>query len=154
MADWPHIIRPISKFRVVPDSRRPKFFCRNSVVTRWRFCNIVAISQIRCVFMKRFTSILVFCLSVFALQAQDHVIISEFMASNSKTLADENGDFSDWIEIYNAGTNTVNLNGWLLADRNNQWSFPATNLPPNSFLIVFASNKNRRVPGRPLHTNF
>lgn len=104
--------------------------------------------------MKRFTSILVFCLSVFALQAQDHVIISEFMASNSKTLADENGDFSDWIEIYNAGTNTVNLNGWLLADRNNQWSFPATNLPPNSFLIVFASNKNRRVPGRPLHTNF
>ncbi len=91
-----------------------------------------------------------------SLSAQN-VIISEFMASNSSTLADEDGDFEDWIELFNATTNTVNLNGWYLSDaRSNptKWRIPATNMPPNSFLIVFASNKDRKIPGRPLHTNF
>jgi hypothetical protein len=104
--------------------------------------------------MKRLIATTLLCLGTFAGFSQDNVIISEFMASNTKTVADEDGDFPDWIEIYNAGTNTVNLNGWYLADRNNQWQFPATNLPPKSFMLVFASNKNRRIPGRPLHTNF
>src|SRR5207253_770252 len=34
------------------------------------------------------------------------------------------------------------------------WSFPSTNLPPNGYMLVFASGKNRRVPGAPLHTSF
>jgi len=104
--------------------------------------------------MKRLIATVILCLGVFAAFSQDNVIISEFMASNTRTVADEDGEFPDWIEIYNAGTNTVNLNGWYLGDRNNLWQFPATNLPPKTFLLVFASNKNRRIPGRPLHTNF
>src|SRR5439155_7818447 len=32
--------------------------------------------------------------------------------------------------------------------------FPATNLPPNSFMVIFASGKDRRIAGAPLHTNF
>src|SRR3954471_22179133 len=104
--------------------------------------------------MKRLAIAIAFSLGIFTGFAQNDVLITEFMAANGKTLADEDGDFPDWIEIYNAGTNTVNLLNWKLADRNNRWDFPATNLPPNQFLIVFASNKNRRVPGRPLHTNF
>ena len=36
---------------------------------------------------------------------QSQVVISEFMASNTKTLADQDGDYSDWIEIYNSGAN-------------------------------------------------
>src|SRR3982750_218120 len=85
------------------------------------------------------------------------VIISEFMALNNSTLKDEDGSYSDWIELYNTTTNTVNLGGWFLSNKSanlTQWSFPATNLAPNRFLIVFASNKNRRVPGAPLHTSF
>jgi hypothetical protein len=35
-----------------------------------------------------------------------------------------------------------------------KWQFPGTNLPPAGFLVVFASEKDRRVPGAPLHTNF
>lgn len=91
------------------------------------------------------------------LSAQDTVFISEFVASNSNGLRDENGDYSDWIEIFNGGTNTVNLDGWFLTDTEGnltRWRFPATNLPPNNFLIVFASSKNRAVPGAPLHANF
>jgi len=79
------------------------------------------------------------------------------MANNHTTLLDEDGDPSDWIEIYNSNVNTVSLKGWYLSnDATNltQWKFPATNLPPHGFLVVFASNKNRKTPGAPLHTNF
>ena len=89
--------------------------------------------------------------------AAPSVVISEIMASNSSTLADEDGDYSDWIELYNSSTNIVNLGGWYLADRATNlthWQFPATNLGPSRFLVVFASNKDRRVAGAPLHTNF
>src|SRR6266700_4241341 len=93
---------------------------------------------------------------VVAMAAED-VFISEFMAVNDSTLADEDGDFSDWIEIHNSGAVGVNLNGWFLTDKLSQlteWRFPSTNLAPNGYLVVFASGKDRRVPGAPLHTNF
>lgn len=85
------------------------------------------------------------------------VIITEFVASNQNGLTDEDGDTSDWIEIFNTGTTEVNLAGWTLTDdvdEDAKWLFPAVVLSPNSFLIIFASNKDRRVPGAPLHTNF
>src|SRR5512137_2458951 len=89
--------------------------------------------------------------------AAPSVVISEIMASNNSTLADEDGAYSDWIELYNSSTNTVNLGGWYLADKATNlthWQFPATNLGPSRFLVVFASNKDRRAAGAPLHTNF
>jgi hypothetical protein len=89
--------------------------------------------------------------------AAQSVIITEFLADNSGGLLDEDGDSPDWIELYNTASTTVNLNGWYLTDETNnltKWSFPATNLAPAGFMIVFASGKNRRVPGAPLHTDF
>ena len=67
------------------------------------------------------------------------------------------GSAEDWIEIYNAGSVSANLAGFGLSDESDQpfkWVFPATNLPPKSFLIVFASGKDRRTPGSALHANF
>ena len=101
--------------------------------------------------------IIVLCVLVSPVRAADNLLITEFMAVNDRTLADEDGDYSDWIEIHNAGTNAVNLYGWSLTDKASnltQWSFPATNLAPNGYLVVFASGKNRRVPGATLHTSF
>jgi hypothetical protein len=95
--------------------------------------------------------------AVLPASALDDLLITELMAVNDSTLADEDGDFPDWVEIYNAGTNTVDLNGWYLTDNSGnltKWRFPATNLAANAYLVVFASNKDRRVPGRPLHSNF
>jgi Lamin Tail Domain len=69
------------------------------------------------------------------------------MAANAATLRDEDGDAEDWIELYNAGDTVVNLGGWFLTDSAaslTKWPFPSTNLAPNQFLIVFASNKDRR----------
>ena len=83
-------------------------------------------------------------LSVAHLLAQ--VQITEFMASNTRTLRDDFGQYEDWIEIYNAGGNTVDLNGWYLTDAAGnltKWRFPATNLTANSYLVVFASGKDR-----------
>src|SRR5687767_2065577 len=96
-------------------------------------------------------------LSVIANHAANGVIISEFMARNQSTLADEDGAYSDWIELHNPGSTIVNLDGWYLTDTTNvltKWRVPATNLPPQAFLIIFASGKDRAVPGAPLHANF
>ncbi len=84
-------------------------------------------------------------------------VISEFMASNSTKLFDENGDSSDWIEIFNSGTSTINLNGYSITDNANdlnQWQFPPVELESGGYLIVFASNKDRDDPESELHTNF
>jgi Lamin Tail Domain/CotH kinase protein/Chitobiase/beta-hexosaminidase C-terminal domain/PA14 domain len=89
--------------------------------------------------------------------APAQVIISEFMADNKKTLADEDNQFPDWIELYNTSAVTVNLAGWALTDdptHQKSWLFPATNLTAKGFLVVFASGKNRSAPGLPLHTDF
>ncbi len=89
--------------------------------------------------------------------AAESVILSEFMAENETGLKDEDNAYSDWIEIQNDGTTTVNLAGWALTDdaqESAKWIFPAVNLAPGQFLIVFASGKNRAVAGSPLHTNF
>ncbi len=84
-------------------------------------------------------------------------MISEFMAANTATIADEDGDASDWIEIYNPGPDTVNLAGWYLTDDPealDAWSFPSVSLPSNGYLLVFASGKNRRDPAGEIHTSF
>lgn len=84
-------------------------------------------------------------------------VLSEFMAINGGTLFDADGDTPDWIEIYNPSpTETVDLAGWHLTDdpaNLRKWTFPSVEIPPQGFLIVFASGKDRTNGGE-LHTNF
>ena len=88
--------------------------------------------------------------------------INEFLAANLSGLADEDtpAEPQDWIEIWNYGTSTVNLNGYALTDDQDdpgKWTFPSTNLAPGQFLVVFASEKDRRTvtnAAHRLHTNF
>lgn len=84
-------------------------------------------------------------------------VINEFLAANTSTLTDEDGKFSDWIEIYNPNTFAYSLAGWHLTDNASspgEWEFPAISLPANGYLLVFASEKNRATPGAELHSNF
>ncbi len=90
-------------------------------------------------------------------QVSAGVAINEFMASNSRTLADEDGDFSDWIELHNSGNASMSLAGFGLSDDIDtpfRWVLPDIDLPPGSHLLIWASGKNRVNPGGPLHTNF
>ena len=85
------------------------------------------------------------------------VVINELVASNQSGLRDEDGRAVDWIELENTGRNTVNLGGWSLTndkDDPGKWTFPDIEIKPKKFLVVFASGKNRRVVGKPMHTNF
>eukprot|EP01035_Chromulina_nebulosa_P054630 gene54630-74859_t len=61
----------------------------------------------------------VMILAAFASPAVATPVISEFMAANSSSLADEDGAFSDWIEIFNPDTTPANLAGWYLTDNAN-----------------------------------
>ena len=91
------------------------------------------------------------------LWAQEPVRISEFMAVNDSGFDDEDRDEEDWIEIHNSGMDPVNLEGWFLTDDINdltKWAFPNVTLRPDGYLVVFASDKNRRDPLGVLHTNF
>lgn len=87
--------------------------------------------------------------------AQDagKIRISEVMAKNKTTLQDEDGDFSDWIELENCSDGSVNLTGWQLSDKDEKpgWSFPSRSLEPGERIIVFASGKDR---SEELHTSF
>jgi hypothetical protein len=85
------------------------------------------------------------------------LVINEMMASNGSTLADEDGYFEDWIELYNAGADTISLYMHGLSDnysRPFKWTFPDTSIAPGGFMLVWASGKNRKLPGGPLHTNY
>ncbi|MEM7394131.1 MAG: lamin tail domain-containing protein, partial [Verrucomicrobiota bacterium] len=85
------------------------------------------------------------------------VIISEFLAVNNTILADEDGDFEDWIELHNVASTNIDLAGWSLTDdagSPRKWVFPGVTIPAQGFLLVFASNKDRRNPASELHANF
>ncbi|MBK7035070.1 MAG: lamin tail domain-containing protein [Bacteroidetes bacterium] len=74
------------------------------------------------------------------------VLINEVANTNQKFFEDEEGDFPDWIELYNAGATDVNLAGYSLTDNAgtwDQWIFPDTVLGASERLIVYASGKNR-----------
>lgn len=84
------------------------------------------------------------------------LVINEIMASNDATIADEDGDFEDWIELYNASDQPINLLGYMISDNlsnPDKWTFPDFTLEAGGHLLVFASGKNRLI-GPYLHTNF
>jgi hypothetical protein len=85
------------------------------------------------------------------------VIVNEVLASNAGGLRDADGDSPDWIELANLGSNPVSLADWFLTDdpaEPRKWRFPAVEIPPSGFLIVFASGKDRARADAELHTNF
>lgn len=91
-----------------------------------------------------------------SLRAQS-IAINEIMSSNAITIADEDGDYEDWIELYNYGTVAISLKYFGLSDNFNdpfRWVFPDVVIQPGQFIMVWASGKNRTTPDAPLHTNY
>lgn len=84
--------------------------------------------------------------------------INEYMTANRSVLYDENGDYSDWVEIYNFSEHEIDLGGYFLTDSRGEaekWSFPeGTRLPAGGYLLVRCSGKNTATESGELHTNF
>ena len=98
-------------------------------------------------------------LSSFSLSAQTikGVIISEFLASNQTGLQDEDGDTSDWIELWNTTEQAVSTDGFHLTDNietPTKWALPQFSIPAKGYQIIFASGKDRSGSLQALHTNF
>src|SRR5947208_3154198 len=90
---------------------------------------------------------LLICSSL-VVHSAEQVTITEFMASNTHTLADEDNQYPDWIELYNSGTNAVSLDGWYLTDTKNnltKWRIPNTNINAGAFIVVFADGKDKKT---------
>ncbi len=87
------------------------------------------------------------------------VVINELMARNDRTVKDPQGQYDDWIEIYNAGDEPINVGGMYLTDDASiatLWRIPDTNpsattIPPGGYLLIWADN-DTGVPG--LHAAF
>jgi hypothetical protein len=79
------------------------------------------------------------------------------MSSNSGFIYDEDGDDSDWLEIYNTSDRTISLASYSFSDNSaepGKWQFPSISLTSKSFLLIFASGKDKRAVFSELHTNF
>ncbi len=84
-----------------------------------------------------------------------NVVINELMASNQTAVADQDGEYDDWVELYNNSTDNINLAGWYLSDDSQnltKWEFPAgAFLNANSYLSVWVDDDEMQ---NGLHTSF
>ncbi len=83
------------------------------------------------------------------------VVINEFVASNDASAADQDGEYDDWIELYNNSDQAVDLSGWYMSDDEGdltQWTFPnGTTIPAKGYLIVWADEDLEQTG---LHADF
>ena len=98
--------------------------------------------------MRPFLFLLVACFYLCCFpSAFSQLVLNEGSNKNYLSIADEDGDHPDWVELYNAGTDTVFLLGYSLSDEQDEpdkWTFPNVFLPPGEFLLVFCSGKDRQ----------
>ncbi len=92
--------------------------------------------------MKQIIVIILLCLSY---SGYSQVIFSEIQSSNNSTIADEWGDYDDWIEIYNPNDHTENIEGMVLKNNAHIWGIPmgdpSTLLSPYSYFLIWADHE-------------
>ncbi|MBR3750533.1 MAG: lamin tail domain-containing protein [Clostridia bacterium] len=84
------------------------------------------------------------------------VYITEVCTKNSLVLADNNGDYYDFIELYNPTSGRVSLKGYYLSDNEKKpkkWSLPDTYIEAGEYMVLFASG-NDCFDGKYWHTSF
>jgi hypothetical protein len=83
------------------------------------------------------------------------LVINEIMAGNSLSVSDQDGEYDDWVELYNGNNFSLNLNGYFLSDNENEldrWSFPNVSIQPNDYLIIWCDTAGVSQTG--LHTTY
>ena len=83
------------------------------------------------------------------------LVINEVMAANFSKVADQDGEYDDWVELYNGGANDINLSGFYLSDNENilnKWMFPNITIASNDYLIIWCDTAGTTQSG--LHTTY
>ena len=83
------------------------------------------------------------------------LVINEIMAGNVSAVPDQNGEYDDWVELYNGNNFSLNLNGYYHSDNENEltkWTFPNVTIPANGYLIVWCDTAGNSQTG--LHTTY
>jgi hypothetical protein len=87
--------------------------------------------------------------------ANQNIVINEFMASNQSSVSDQDGEFDDWIELYNTSSEAVDISAWILTDNPanlDKYRIPSgTIMPPDSYLIIWADENGKQ---KGYHANF
>jgi hypothetical protein len=86
---------------------------------------------------------------------ESDIVLNELLPVNTSTVPDQNGEFDDWIELYNLSGSAKDISGYFLSDNKDhfsKWEFPSgTSIPGNGYLIIWADNDSAQVG---LHANF
>jgi len=82
------------------------------------------------------------------------LVINEVLASNDSTMPDQDGEYDDWIELYNNSDHDIDVNGYFMSDLATDipmWQFPDTIIAAKSYLIIWADGDTQQ---QGLHANF
>ena len=90
-------------------------------------------------------------------QSNAQIVINEYCCSNLNKFPDNYGEYEDYIELYNTGSNTVTLSGYYLSDNPalpTKWMIPpGVTINPNGFKKIWCSGRNELTAGN-LHSSF
>ena len=107
--------------------------------------------------MKKIVLLLILFSAFSILPVRSQVVINEFSAANYSDVADNYGEYEDWIELYNAGASSVDLTGYYLSDKEDtptKYAIPSgVSISAGGYLRFWCSNRNT-VVGTNYHTNF
>lgn len=73
-------------------------------------------------------------------------LINEVSSVNHELILDEEGDDSDWIELFNNSDTTIDLSGYYITDNRDKlekWEFPSVTIQAEKYMLLFASGKDR-----------
>jgi len=83
------------------------------------------------------------------------IVINEVLPVNKTIIADQNGEYDDWIELYNISSSSKDISGYSLSDNKkdiSKWQIPSgTSIPGKGYLIIWADKDSLQIG---LHANF
>jgi len=84
-----------------------------------------------------------------------NIVINEFQASNSSTVMDQDGEYEDWIELYNNSSIAISIDTMYLSDEASnlqKWAIPSgASIPADGYFIVWSDNDLTQLG---MHANF
>jgi uncharacterized repeat protein (TIGR02543 family) len=112
------------------------------------YANIISAEENKPVFNEIMSSIIIKKDGYSVWNGSDNIQYNNYRTpSEMKSIPDDDGDYPDWLELYNPGTSPVDLTGYGLSDNTTdpfKWVFPECSIEPGDYMLIFASGKDRK----------